>query len=75
MTCRFNDRLNVAYKRTSQGVFCSDCSENWGWGIFIRNSGEFSSGIDRAGADPSFAGIWRDMTVVGLIGLAHSPPK
>jgi len=48
MTCRFNDRLNVAYKRTSQGVFCSDCSENWGWGIFIRNSGEFSSGIDNA---------------------------
>jgi hypothetical protein len=34
---RLNGRLNVAYKRTSQGVFCSDCSENWG--------GEFSSGI------------------------------
>ena len=36
MISRFNDGSNVAYKRTSQGVFCSNCSENWG--------GEFSTG-------------------------------
>ena len=47
MTSSSNLRPNVFYKQTSQGKFCSNCTEKQGWGIFKRNSGEFSSGIDK----------------------------
>jgi len=56
---RFNDGSNVAYKRTSQGVFCSNCSENWG--------GEFSTG--------TMGNFHPALTRVKVYRTAHAVPK
>jgi len=64
---RFNPRPNVVYKRTSRGNFCPNDTENLGWGIFNRNSGEISSGIDISSKHRQFfsdvTGIWDSLKV------------